>query len=174
MMCYLCYSSFWIWFYIWKCWILIVVIFFWTLKFLFGFLPISLIISHYAIIFQMWHYQIWHTLFMSHFLLKRMVWCYRGWSVLRAGLHGVPSLNTEAKSQLSSLQKPLKYGWLSLRSDLEYFVWKHLWDLCWELGPAFCSNQLSTRVSSLTSKKCCHAGIISYLGDLGFRTWDPW
>ena len=70
MMCYLCYSSFWIWFYIWKCWILIVVIFFWTLKFLFGFLPISLIISHHAINFQMWHYQIWHTLFMSHFFVE--------------------------------------------------------------------------------------------------------
>jgi hypothetical protein len=32
------------------------------------------------------------------------------------------SPDMEAKSQLLSLEKPLKYGSLSLRSDLDYFV----------------------------------------------------
>ena len=43
---------------------------------LFFFSTYFLIISHYAQIFQMWHYQICNTLFISHFLVKRMVWHY--------------------------------------------------------------------------------------------------
>ena len=44
---------------------------------------------------------------------------------------------------------------------------KHLRDLSWELGLAFCSIQLSTQVLSLTPQKCCHVGIHVILG-----TWD--
>ena len=44
----------------------------------FDFLPIFLMILHYAQIFKMWHYQICHTLVISLFLVNRMVWHYQG------------------------------------------------------------------------------------------------
>ena len=83
---------------------------------------------------------------------------------LMVGSHGVSSPNMEAKSQLLSLKKTFKYGQLSLKSDLDSFMHKYSWDLCWELGLAFCSTQLSTQVPSLISKKCCHMGIYVILG----------
>ena len=39
------------------------------------------------------------------------------------------------------------------------------------LGLAFCATHLSTQVPSVTSKKCCHVGIMSYMS---LRTWDPY
>ena len=54
------------------------------------------------------------------------------------------SPNIEAKSQLLSLKKPLEYGSLLVKSDLDYFMQKYSQDLCWELGLAFYSTQLST------------------------------
>ena len=44
----------------------------------FWFSTYLLIISHYAQIFKMSHYQICHTLFISHLMVKRMVWYYQG------------------------------------------------------------------------------------------------
>ena len=41
-------------------------------------------------------------------------------------------------------------------------------DLCWELGLAFCSTQLSTQVPSLTFKKCCRRPCHAW--DLGLGT----
>ena len=50
---------------------------------------------------------------------------------IRAGSHGgsksqvmlmLASPNMEAKSQFLSIKKPLKYGELSLKSDLDYFM----------------------------------------------------
>ena len=56
----------------------------------------------------------------------------------------VLSPNTRAKPQLLSLNKPLKYSK----------------DLCGELGPTFCSTQLSTTSPRASPpKKCCHVDI---------------
>jgi hypothetical protein len=57
----------------------------------------------------------------------------KAFMVFRAGSHGVPcpesqvplilaSPNMEALSQLLSLKKPLNYGYLTLKSDFDYFM----------------------------------------------------
>jgi hypothetical protein len=88
------------------------------------------------------------------------------------------SPDMKAKSQLLSLKISLKYGWFTIKSNLDYCMQKYSRDLCWELGLAFCSTQLSTQVPTLASQKCCHVGIHVILGtwDLGLGTpvWTGW
>jgi hypothetical protein len=45
--------------------------------------------------------------------------------------HMLASPNMGAKSQLLSLKKSLKYGLLSLKLDLDYFIKNDSRDLCW-------------------------------------------
>ena len=71
--------------------------------------------------------------------------------------HGVP----RPKSQLASPKKSLKYGSLSSKLHLDYFMQKYSRDLCWELGLAFRST---THTPSRASEKCCHVGIHVIVG----------
>jgi hypothetical protein len=79
-----------------------------------------------------------------------------------------------SKSQLLRLKKSSKYGKLSLKSDLGYFMQEYIQDLCWDLGLVFCSTQTSTQVPHLTSKKCCHVGIYVILGTQDLRLSVKW
>ena len=78
--------------------------------------------------------------------------------IIRAGSQ-VPSPTHVCKSQLLSLKKPLIYGWISLKLESWLFYENNSWDLCWELGLAFCFTQIPTQVIGVTSKTCCHVGI---------------
>jgi hypothetical protein len=51
-----------------------------------------------------------------------------------------------------------------MKSNLDSFMQQYSWALGWELGLAFCSTQLATQVSRLTSKNCCHVGIHVIVG----------
>ena len=75
------------------------------------------------------------------------------------------SHNMDAKSQLASLKKPLKYGRLSLKSYMQ----KYLRDLGSELGLAFCSTQLATSLKPHLQKMlpCTHS---CHTWNLGLRT----
>jgi hypothetical protein len=86
----------------------------------------------------------------------------------------VPSPTHVSKSQhrgkvpTSSLKKPSKYGYLSLKSNLDYLMKNYSPNFNWKLGLALYSTQLSTQLPKLTSKKCCHGGIIHAINlDLG-------
>ena len=68
------------------------------------------------------------------------------------------SPNMEANSQHLSLEKPSKYDYLSLKSNLDYFMQTYSRDLCQESGLAICLTKPSTQVPILTFQKCCHAG----------------
>ena len=96
---------------------------------------------------------------------------------IRAGSHGVPSPTYVSKSQHGGKvptfepQETIKIKLIIIK------LWSwlvnaktHSRDLCWELGLAFCSTQLSTHVPSLTSQSVAVWGSMSYLG---LKTWDP-
>ena len=87
----------------------------------------------------------------------------------------LPNPNVEAKSQRVCLKEPLRYGLLSWKLDLDYFMQKYPWEVGWELGLAFRSTQLATQVPSLASKKCGHLDIHVIVGtpDLGPVWTDP-
>ena len=55
------------------------------------------------------------------------------------------SPNIEINSQLLNLKKSIKYGYLSLKTYIAYFM-QEIAELCWELGLDFCLSQLSTQV----------------------------
>jgi hypothetical protein len=74
------------------------------------------------------------------------------------------SPHVEAKSQFLSLEKALEHGQFSLKSDLDYFMRKYLWDLCWELAKFFFARPTFNTNPKPTSKKCDHVGIYVILG----------
>ena len=78
-------------------------------------------------------------------------------TIMRASSDGIPSHAHISKPQFLCLRSQLRYGKVSIKLDPDYFIimQKHMQDLCWELGLAFASSQLSTQVSILTSKNCC-------------------
>jgi hypothetical protein len=84
---------------------------------------------------------------------------------LQLDVHELLQLNSwgsrNQESQLLSLEKSRECSLRSWKSDLGSL------DLCLELDLAFLLIQLSTRIPSLTPKKCCHVGIHVVLG-----TWD--
>ena len=67
--------------------------------------------------------------------------------------------NMKAKTQLVNLKWSLECGWISLKSDLDYFMTNYLQDLGCELGLASRLTHLTIQVPSVTSKKCHHVGI---------------
>ena len=49
-------------------------------------------------------------------------WTGTSTSTIRAGSHGVPSPNREAKSELSNLKETFNYGCISLKPDIDYYM----------------------------------------------------
>ena len=67
-------------------------------------------------------------------------------------------------------RKPLQYGLQFIKVNCWLFYTQQFLKLLLRVGSSFFSTQLSTRVLSLVSKKCCHVGIHVLFG---IRTLDP-
>ena len=93
---------------------------------------------------------------------------------LWAGSHEVPIPNMEAKSQLLSLTKALKYGLYSLKADLDYLMQKHLSGLVLRVGSSFLleptlnTSPKSHLQKSLPCRHPCHTW------DLGLGNHVKW
>ena len=81
------------------------------------------------------------------------------------------SPNMEAKSKLLSFQKPFKYGWLSLKLELDHFKQKDSHELWWALGlscwlnPILNTSHEPYLQNVFPCRHPCHTW--------DFGTWDP-